>query len=303
MPPAGERTVLVRSVPESFADCLVAEGVLPGSIDVQRARVQHAAYVEALRGLPCSKELICLPELVDCPDSVFIEDSACLLSARDGLFLLPGSAAPTRAGEAAQTLHDLTAHGFSCVEDRLALDGGDVLRIGDTLVLLGVSSRSGPDAVAKLAGLMPGVHVAGVSVGQSLHLKTVVTWVSTAPPSDGRSLPRGFLVCAETAEGRGVVSQILDECRELAARGAGECVCWLSSENAYAANTLQVGGAGSAVLMPTGYDGAVVKVKQMLALHGCSTSDVVTLDMSEFKLANGGEDNCFMYIGMEEAGV
>jgi dimethylargininase len=290
-----KRTVLVRAVPDSFADCLVAEGVAPGSISVRRAREQHAAYVDAIRSLPCAPDVVVLQKLDDFPDSVFIEDNAVLLSAARESFLLPGSAAVSRVGEAAATLRDLLARRYTCCELGIALDGGDVLRIGDRDVIVGVSSRTGADAVAHLSRLMLGVgtQVTGVPVGRSLHLKTVVTWVSTEQPAAGQRLPRGFLVAPETGEGREAVSGIVGASSELAARGMGECVCWLPAADAYASNTLQVGDPGSTVIMPSGYDAAVGSVRRMLELHGCGGTAIITLDMSEFKLANGGKACCF----------
>lgn len=100
-------------------------------------------------------------------------------------------------------------------------------------------------------------------------------------------MPRGFFVAPDTAEGRAVVSALLGTCAVLAGRGEDECVCWVRGEDAYAANTLQI---GEALLMAAGFPRAVRAVEEMLARHAVRDGmSVVQLEMGEFRKANGGK--------------
>jgi N-dimethylarginine dimethylaminohydrolase len=282
-----ERVVaIVRRVPDSFASALLADGVDPSTVSVARARSQHAAYVAALRALPGVARVLVLPALHSLPDSVFVEDAAVLVRRAPPRLLVPGSAAPSRAAEAAATAAGLAAAGYDA-EDAggAALDGGDVLRVGDRAVFVGVSSRTDAAAIAAFADAAgPDVVVRAVAVPSSLHLKTLVTWVSTDGGGGGGTLPRGFLVAPDSAEGRAVVAGVLGACEELSARGEATCVCWVPAAESYAANVLQV---GRVVLMPAGHAAAAAAVRRTLDAHGCAETAVLALEMGEFRKANG----------------
>jgi dimethylargininase len=140
-------------------------------IDVDRAKAQHAAYEQALKD--AGLQVIRLPELADDPDAVFVEDTALLL---DGHAIITRPGAPSRIGEIESTADGLTDH-FEL--DRIAsgyVDGGDVLRIGDTLYV-GLSTRTDAAGVAALAELARplGYRVIKAELRDCLHLKTGAT--------------------------------------------------------------------------------------------------------------------------------
>lgn len=142
-----------------------------GAPDIAALRSEHTAYVETLRRLGVSVDV--LPALEGFPDSMFVEDPA-LVFAEGAILLRPG--APTRFGETAEiapvlrdrfgTVIELTGPGFS--------DGGDVLLTADRLYI-GLSARTDREGarelVAALAKLGRQAEVVVPPPGV-LHLKT-----------------------------------------------------------------------------------------------------------------------------------
>ncbi|MFT5679114.1 MAG: dimethylargininase [Myxococcota bacterium] len=160
---------LVRAVPDRFTDSIQEH---PADIDVDRARLQHAAYVSALKEVGVAVRV--LPALPDHPDCCFVEDPAVILGRRA---LLTRSAAPGRRGESAgvsEALADWCA--LSAMPTPATLDGGDVLRIGQTLYV-GRTQRSNSEGLAwlKLAATAEGLTVRSVPLRAGLHLKSAVT--------------------------------------------------------------------------------------------------------------------------------
>jgi N-dimethylarginine dimethylaminohydrolase len=140
---AGENgcvAVFVRGVPDMFAHGILAAGVARDAINVDRARTQHAAYVAALRSLPEVKEVVELKVLHNLADSVFVEDSVVFLDANTAI--VPSSSVKSRAAEAGYMRTDLEANGISVVPYDGILDGGDVLRMNDNIVICGLSTRT-----------------------------------------------------------------------------------------------------------------------------------------------------------------
>lgn len=157
---------LVRSVPSAFARALSA--VVPDPpIDVALARAQHAAYVDALARAGASIER--LPALDDSPDSVFVEDSAVVVGAV-ALITRPG--APSRRDETESVAAAIGRHlDVVRMEAPATLDGGDCMRVGDTLYV-GRSARTNAEGVAALRRLS--VRVVDVPMPATvLHLKCV----------------------------------------------------------------------------------------------------------------------------------
>jgi dimethylargininase len=145
-------------------------------IDPERARAQHAAYRAALEGL--GLEVIELPADEMYPDSCFTQDPALVLDGR-ALILRPGI--ESRAGEAeslAEALRPLVDF-IDRIEAPATLEGGDVLRIGKSL-LVGHSMRTndeGIDALRRFAAPM-GYSVSPVPVPRGvLHLSTAVSFL------------------------------------------------------------------------------------------------------------------------------
>jgi dimethylargininase len=141
-------------------------------VDPARATAQHAAYRQALadRGW----RVVEVPPADDLPDAPFVEDTAVPL---DGRVVLTRPGHPSRVAEVPGVAATLDALGVPTVALPAGrLDGGDVLRVGDVL-LVGLSSRTDEAGAAALADLAAadGLTVRPVRVTGALHLKTAVT--------------------------------------------------------------------------------------------------------------------------------
>jgi dimethylargininase len=143
--------------------------VAPVPIDYARALRQHAAYCEVLR--QCGARVVTLDVNRDLPDAVFIEDTVVVL---DEVAVLASMGAPSRRAEPAGIEPELRR--YRPVERVLppaTIEGGDVLRVGRTL-LVGLSSRTnaaGAAALRAVAGRF-GYEVRPVGVRGCLHLKS-----------------------------------------------------------------------------------------------------------------------------------
>jgi len=143
-------------------------------IDVERARRQHRAYENALRG--CGVAVHRLPEGPDLPDSVFVEDTAVVV---DEIAVVARPGAVSRRPEVAAVAAALaTWRPLAWIEAPATLDGGDVLRVGRR-VWVGRSSRTDVLGLEQLAAALGphGYEVRGVEVEGCLHLKSAVTAV------------------------------------------------------------------------------------------------------------------------------
>ena len=162
---------LVRQPSSRLADGLVTH-IERRPIDIGRAREQWHGYVAALA--TTGWQTVEVPIAEDCPDSVFVEDSAVMF--RDtAVIVRPG--APARRGEPAGTAETLRRLGYSVVEMADGtLDGGDILKIGD-LVYVGRGGRTDAAGVAEFRRLLEpiGAHVVAVPLTKVLHLKSAVT--------------------------------------------------------------------------------------------------------------------------------
>lgn len=143
------------------------------SVDVGLAVEQWAGYVDAMAG--SGWEVIEVPAADDCPDAVFVEDTAIVFGAT-AVLTRPG--ADSRAAEVAGTADVLTGLGYRTVpiEGAGRLDGGDVLTVGSR-VYVGRGGRTNAEGVRQLrAALSPmGARVTAVPLTKALHLKSAVT--------------------------------------------------------------------------------------------------------------------------------
>ena len=165
---------LTRAVSPALAQCELTH-IDRVSIDVNRARLQHCEYENALRRLGVEvKALEAEPEL---PDSVFVEDTAVVL---DELAVMTRPGAVSRRAEV-QTIAQALApyRKLAWVPEPATIDGGDVLRFGKTLYV-GLSTRSNEACIGALRALVQpfGYRVQGVALSGCLHLKTAVTAIS-----------------------------------------------------------------------------------------------------------------------------
>lgn len=165
---------LTRELSDAIGRCELTHIARQG-IDVALARAQHAAYEDALRELGCRVERV--PAAPDCPDSVFIEDTAVVLP-EVAVITRPG--APSRRAETSAVSQALRPYRqVMAIEAPGTLDGGDVLTIGRTL-FIGQTERSNARGIEQMRQLLSpmGYTVIGVAVNGCLHLKSAITQVA-----------------------------------------------------------------------------------------------------------------------------
>ncbi|HET9860240.1 MAG TPA: N(G),N(G)-dimethylarginine dimethylaminohydrolase [Nocardioidaceae bacterium] len=166
------RTALVRRPGPRLADGLVTH-IERTAVDVALAERQWADYVAALEVNGWAT--VEVPAADDCPDSVFVEDTMVVF--RDlAVVARPGAA--SRRAETADAEKAVAAQGYrlAYIEEPGTLDGGDVLKVGDT-IYVGQGGRTNAAGLEQLRShLEPlGARVVGVSVSKVLHLKSAVT--------------------------------------------------------------------------------------------------------------------------------
>ena len=164
---------LVREVSPQLAECELTH-LERDVIDAQRAMRQHRGYTQALQALGCSLEW--LPPLPQCPDSVFVEDTAVVL-AEIAVVSRPGAA--SRRGETPTVAEALQQHTrVSAIAEPGCLDGGDVLHIARTLHV-GASLRTNEAGIDQLARLLAphGYRVEKVPLTGCLHLNSACSLI------------------------------------------------------------------------------------------------------------------------------
>ncbi len=206
------------------------------SIDLEKARQQHADYCEALKTAGLVVEI--LEPLDDFPDSVFIEDNAVILDGRAVLCSMKETSRQKEVSLLAETLQSRLP--VERLPAPVFIDGGDVLQTEDT-VFVGQSGRTHSEAVAALQSLTS-KKVVPVQVKEGLHLKTSVS-----------TLGNNFLVirpaCVEADRFRDFEWIAVDD------------------DEAYAANCLAV---ENQVILPAGFP----KLEQRIQDHGFKTLPV-----------------------------
>jgi dimethylargininase len=165
-------TALVRRPSSRLSEGIVTH-ITRSAVDLRLAEQQWEAYVEALRSV--GWEIHEVPPLESAPDCVFIEDTVVVY--RDlAVITRPGD--DRRKPEVAAVEPAVRELGYR-VERIVApgtLDGGDVLKIGDT-VYVGLGGRTNQAGIDQLTALIAplGGRVVRVPVNKVLHLKSAVT--------------------------------------------------------------------------------------------------------------------------------
>ncbi|MEW1871128.1 dimethylargininase [Streptomyces caelestis] len=196
------KKALVRRPAPRLAEGLVTHVEREG-VDVGRAVEQWETYAEALRAH--GWETIEVDPADDCPDSVFVEDTVVVFR---NVALIARSGAESRRAETPGVEEAVASLGCSVtrVGEPGTLDGGDVLKVGDT-VYVGRGGRTDAAGVRQVrAAFEPlGARVVAVPVAEVLHLKSAVTAlpdgtvVGHVPRVDAPSLFPRFLPVPEAA--------------------------------------------------------------------------------------------------------
>jgi dimethylargininase len=166
-------TAVTREVSPSMEACELTH-LDRQTIDIARAREQHAAYCDCLREL--REEVITLPAEPDYPDAVFVEDPAVVL---DEAAIMTRMGAESRRGETESLARELARHRpLVWMKAPATMDGGDVMRVGRTL-FVGLSARTNAAGIRQLASESErfGYRVQPVAVHGCLHLKSGASYL------------------------------------------------------------------------------------------------------------------------------
>jgi dimethylargininase len=163
---------IVRQPSEALSRCELTF-LTRQPIDFARAMAQHRAYVAALEARGIAVQV--LPPAADLPDAVFVEDTAVVL---DECAIIARPGVDSRRLETDGVAAALARHRpLVPIEAPGTLEGGDVLRIGRTL-LVAETLRTNSDGIRQLAGVAAphGYEVVVVSLTGCLHLKSAITY-------------------------------------------------------------------------------------------------------------------------------
>jgi dimethylargininase len=165
--------VAITHVPSPRMEEAVRTFIDVAPIDLACVAAQHAAYRRALA--EAGARVVVLDTNIAHADAVFVEDTAIVL---DEVAILASMGAPSRRDEPAGVEAELRRHRGELVriEAPATLEGGDVLRVGRTL-LVGVTSRTNRAGIEALEAATRrfGYAVRAVRVAGCLHLKTACT--------------------------------------------------------------------------------------------------------------------------------
>jgi len=163
---------LVREPSPRLADGLVTH-IERSPIDVDLAQRQWEAYVQVLR--EHDWHVVQVPPAPECADSVFVED-AVLMYRNVAIITRPG--ALERRGEtpAVESVVEALGCSINRIREPGTLDGGDVLKVGDTLYV-GRGGRTNGEGIRQLRAIVAplGATVVAVPLTKVLHLKSAVT--------------------------------------------------------------------------------------------------------------------------------
>ena len=241
---------LVRRPSPRLADGIVTH-IERSAVDEVLAVAQWHAYVDALQEAGWTP--IEVPSAADCPDSAFIEDTMVVYK-NVAVIARPG--ADSRKPETIEAEKVVEALGYSINRIRPpgTLDGGDVLKVGDT-IYVGRGERTNGEGLRQLRAILApvGATVIGVPLTKVLHLKSAVTAlpdgtiIGYPPLVDDISLFPRFLAVPE-ASGSHVVH-------------LGRHRLLLSDDCPRTAR----------LLTDLGYDPVLVGISEFIKLEGCVT--------------------------------
>jgi len=166
-------TAITREVGASINDCELSFHAR-APIDVRKAIAQHEAYRNCLAEL--GVRVVSLPAEPGLPDAVFVEDPAVVV---DEVAVISILGAPSRRPEANSLAEALSCYRpIKFLAEPATLDGGDVLRIGRS-VLVGLSRRTNREGIAQLSDLLRpyNYRVEPVEIHGCLHLKSACSYV------------------------------------------------------------------------------------------------------------------------------
>jgi dimethylargininase len=243
------KNAIVRIPCHQITDGLTTSGL--GIPEYTKAIKQHSAYIEILRGLGLSVNV--LPANDSFPDSTFIEDVA-LCTTACAVITSPG--ALSRRGET-EEMHKILSSYFKNIE-KITLPGtieaGDIMMTGEHF-FIGLSGRTNNEGADQMIHILEKYGLTGskVLLRNMLHLKSGVSYLEN----------NNMLVCGEFIKNDSFKKYnriVIDE------------------DESYAANSLWINGK---VLVPEGFP----KTREKIENAGYET---FVPDVSEFRKVDGG---------------
>jgi dimethylargininase len=170
-------------------------------VELATAIRQWEVYVDTLRAHGWS--IVEVPDAPDCPDSVFVEDTMVMFR-NVAVIALPGAASRRPEIVDAEKVVESLGYSLNRIRPPGTLDGGDVLKIGDT-VYVGRGGRTNAEGIRQLRTILGpvGANVVAVPLTKALHLKSAVTAlpdgtvIGWAPVVDDPSVFPSFLAMPE----------------------------------------------------------------------------------------------------------
>ena len=161
---------LVREPGDRYPGC-ISSHPLRHTVDVRRARAQHADYCRALSDL--GLEVIHVARDDERPDSCFVEDNAVV---HGGRALICRMAKESRRGEQLGVAAKLEeSMPVRWAEEPATIEGGDVVHLDDKLIC-GFTQRTNPDGMAQMEEWLR-VPVSTIFDPGIMHLKSYVTYL------------------------------------------------------------------------------------------------------------------------------
>lgn len=233
----------------------LAEGIVTHidrvPVDVDLAFQQWDHYVQTLTDN--GWDIIEVTPADDCPDAVFIEDTVVLYR---NLAIITNPGADSRKREITAVAKAIEHLGFSvnAITPPGTLDGGDVLKVGNT-IYVGRGDRTNAEGVRQLRAMLEpfGSNVIAVPLNRVLHLKSAVT-----------ALPDGTIIGYPPLVDD---PNIFSEFRPMPEESGAHVVLLGQSRLLVAASCPK----SAELFRELGYDPIVVDISEFEKLEGCVT--------------------------------
>lgn len=221
------------------------------AVDYSVALRQWQAYVDVLNA--AGWDTIEVPPANDCPDAVFVEDTMVVYK-NVAVIAQPG--ADTRKPETINAEKTVESLGYSINRIRVpgTLDGGDVLKVGDT-IYVARGGRTNAEGIRQLRSILEpiGATVVAVPLTKVLHLKSAVT-----------ALPDGTIIgWPDAVDDPRIFAHFLPVPEE-----SGAHVVLLGGNKLLMSADCPQSAAMFAEL---GYEPVVVDISEFIKLEGCVT--------------------------------
>ena len=243
-------TALVRRPSRRLAEGIITH-IDRSAVDYVLALGQWEGYVAALQA--AGWDTIEVPPADDCPDSAFIEDTM-VVYRNVAVIARPGADARKPETVGAEKTVESLGYSINRIRPPGTLDGGDVLKIGDT-IYVGRGGRTNDEGIRQLRAILEslGATVVAVPLSKVLHLKSAVTALPDGtvigyPPliDDPAMFPR-FLATPEES---------------------GAHVVLIGADKLLMANDCP---ASARLFTSLGYEPVLVDIGEYIKLEGCVT--------------------------------